>query len=170
MRLSLTAFVVCSLSVGLSACVGPRDVGPLVEEAQAAAKARDYESCYELARRAAAARSGPDQARRAFEVGAYCHQKLYHRDRPIGNHVIESRWTSTEQTRMFEWAATFFDGKTYPKDIMNTLLGGYPYAVWQEFKSFAATRPELAQYAMRVSVDNGIVQFVSIGDERGLRD
>lgn len=158
------------LACCLIACTSGPEPGPLIEQARTAAKAREYESCYESSRRAAATRPAPDVAKAAFELGAYCHQKLYYRDRPIGDHVITSRWTSTEQVQMFEWASSFFDGETYPKDIVNTLLAGYPYPVWQDFQAFAETRPEIARYPMRVNVDNGIVQFVSIGDERGLRD
>ena len=161
------------LCVGLAVvlgCASTPPVQPLLNQAKLNAKAREYEACHDLARQAAMANPSDEEARAAFRLGAFCHQKLYFRDRPVGDFVKDSPWPSTKLAGQFEWAASFFDGETYPEAVVDELLIGYPYGVFAQWKEFAAAKPQLAGYRMRVRVDNGIVEKVSIGDEPGLRD
>ncbi len=101
-------------------------------------------------------------AKEAFEVGSYCHKRLYFRERLVDREYDDSPWLTTKQTDVFEWLASFFEGDEYPEQAVNTLLAGYPYRVFALFREFAAERPELSGFDMKAKLDNGIVEYVTI--------
>jgi hypothetical protein len=96
------------------------------------------------------------EAADAFPFAARVFRLLYSRNR----YTPDSRWTTTEPRFMFEWLETFFGGDEFPQVMVETLVQGMPYAFYEDFQSFAATRPQIARWTLTVTKDNGLIDTI----------
>jgi hypothetical protein len=96
------------------------------------------------------------EAADAFPLAARVFRLLYSRTRYTEN----SPWTTSEPRFMFEWLETFFGGDEFPQVMVDTLVQGMPYAFFEDFQSFAATRPQLARWSLTVTKDNGLIDTI----------
>ena len=96
------------------------------------------------------------EAADAFAFAAVAFQGMYARTR----YQADSPWTTAETRFMFEWLETFFVGDDFPQVHFETLIHGMPYAFFDEYQEFAATRPQLARWHLEVTKDNGLIDAI----------
>jgi len=96
------------------------------------------------------------EAADAFTFAAVAFQGIYARTR----YQPDSPWTTTETRFMFEWLETFFVGDEFPQVHFETLIHGMPYAFFEDYQEFAATRPTLARWTLTVTKDNGLIDAI----------
>jgi len=136
------------------ATVADDEPGRLRDEAQALLDAQDEEGAYRKLARIRLEHPGSPEAREVFPAAARLLKRAWWRHR---HREPESPWLTTEPGFLFEWLASFY-GDGFPQREAEFLLLGMPQGFLRDYEAFAATRPELAAWAITAREDNGILQ------------
>jgi len=136
----------------------------LREQADAALAADDSELAYRYLALIETLHPASAESRELFPAAAKLFKRGYFRNRIS---KPDSVWTTSEPAFVFRWLSLFFrDAEAFPQQQVDTLFIGMPVTLYDEFSSYAKSRPKyFARWEMRVTDDNGRIESVS-GTER----
>ena len=148
--------VVVLLGLALGCASSSSEPARLLEQAKLDLKLRRFEPAYDDLRAIRVKYPRSPEAADAFALAAQAFHAMYAKSR----YQPDSPWTTTETRFMFEWLETFFVGDDFPQFHFETLIHGMPYAFFDEYQEFAATRPQLARWHLEVTKDNGLIDAI----------
>ena len=153
----VTRRVLSLLALTAVACATTaREPARLLEQAKLELKLRKFEPAYDDLRAIRVKYPRSPEAADAFALAAQAFHAMYARNR----YQPDSPWTTTETRFMFEWLETFFGGDEFPQVSFERLIQGMPYAFYEDYLEFAATRPQLARWTLTVTKDNGLIDSI----------
>jgi hypothetical protein len=160
------ARLLASVSVALlAACTLPALLNPpqrLLEDARAAIDARDFDTAYRQLAEIRRRYPDSEQSVEAFPLAA----ALFHRGYFQSRHTEPtSHWVKVEPEFMLDWFASFFEHPEFPQTQAEALFVGMHYGYFREYLAYAATRPELSRWVVRVEDDNGMIESI-VADPR----
>lgn len=177
---------ICGLVVlvwGLSTGCGLVERGPGAAEVLAEVRAsadRDPKGCFERikALRAELDNATPEEQGQAFMLASGCFQKAMKSARMAARMVDDhrgSRWLNAERDFMYDWLGRRFAGDESPAAWAQAFFAGFPYDVYEDFKVYQARRPELGDWTLYATWDNGVIQEVRVvpagtEPERGFKE
>ncbi len=136
-----------------------RDPRLLRERADLALEQRDGELAYRSLALLATLHPESAESREAFRAAARLFKQAYFQNRFSRP---DSVWLSSEPAFMFQWLARFLqDPEVFPQAELDALFLGMPYSFFGDFTAFAAPRPGLSRWVLRVEEDNGRIQSIT---------
>jgi len=131
----------------------------LREQADAALEKDDLELAYRYLALIETLHPDSAESRELFPVAAKLFKRAYFRNRIAHPNSV---WLTSEPVFMFQWLATFFEDEgDFPKQQVATLFIGMPLTFYDDFASFAKTRPSLSRWQMRAKEDDGRIEAIT---------
>jgi hypothetical protein len=142
--------------IALGCATTPSEPARLLAQGKTLIDEKKWQESYEAFREIRSEYPHSPEAADAYPFAARVFRLLYSRNR----YTPDSPWTTREPRFMFEWLETFFGGDEFPQIMVETLVQGMPYAFYEDYLEFAATRPELARWSLTVTKDNGLIDTI----------
>jgi hypothetical protein len=136
------------------------DPALLREHADAALREDDPELAYRYLALLQTLHPDSAESRELYPAAAKLFKQAYFRNRIS---KPSSVWLTSEPAFMFQWLASFFRGaQEFPQEQVDLLFVGMPLPVFQEFESFARSRPAVFdRWQLRAAEDDGKIEAVT---------